>query len=252
MTAIPVLIAAPDSDYRLLLCLALAPDERFAVVAETAATDDLADAAAASGAEVAVIDCDWNGAFAALPQLRAAQPQCRVVLLSGYGERDLRLASEVVGAVGYLRKDVAASRLGDELADLVAVIDVVQQVLLDPDLRNAGVARRFVDAALEGWGLAEVSEVVKLLVSELVTNAIVHARTQVDVAVKLTPGAARVEVSDRSETAPEARAVTTEDESGRGLGFVETLARAWGVHPRPGGGKTIWFEVERPGVPVNG
>lgn len=242
------LIAASDADYRLLVRLALDPDARFTVVGEVDSPRGLVAAAARAQADVAVIDCDRHDVFSVLPALRAAVPDCRVVLVSGYGDDHLRVASRAVGAVGYLRKDVAASRLAGELADLVAVVGLVQQILLDADLRNAGVARQFVDSALEGWGLGDVAEVVKLLVSELVTNAIVHARTEVDVAVKLTPTTTRVEVSDRSEAAPEARHATADDESGRGLAFVESLAQAWGVRPRPGGGKTVWFEVERPGV----
>ena len=251
-----LVIADDDDDFRLLLRLALTPDGRFELVGEATNADELVAVAGASHAHVALVDCDMAGvdAFDALPLLRRAAPGCRVVLVSGYGDDDMRLASRAAGAVGYLRKDTPASRLADELAAVAALVGLVQDVLeasstrLDSDLRSAGEARRFVTEALDGWGLDDVSEIVALLVSELVTNAIVHARSEVDVAVHLTADAARVEVSDRSPKVPVVRDAEDQDESGRGLAIVQSLARTWGVRPGPEGGKTIWFEVERPGV----
>jgi DNA-binding NarL/FixJ family response regulator len=251
-----LVIADDDADFRLLLRLALGSDSRFSLVGEAGDADELVAVAGAAHAHVALVECDMAGAdaFDALPLLRAAAPGCRVVLVSGYGDDDVRFASRVSGAVGYLRKDTPASRLADELSAVAALVGLVQDVLeessthLDPDLRSAGQARRFVTEALGNWGLDEVSEIVALLVSELVTNAIVHARSDVDVAVHLTADAARVEVSDRSPQVPVVRTADDQDESGRGLAIVQSLARAWGVRPRADGGKTIWFEVERPGV----
>ncbi|MDQ3945660.1 MAG: ATP-binding protein, partial [Actinomycetota bacterium] len=61
----------------------------------------------------------------------------------------------------------------------------------------------------------------------------------------LMPGTVRVEVMDASESAPAPRVAADEDVSGRGLALVESLARRWGVDPAVGGGKTVWFEVDR-------
>ena len=82
--------------------------------------------------------------------------------------------------------------------------------------------------------------------SELVTNAVVHAGSEVEVMVQLTPTAARVEVTDASADAVAPRDAGADEDSGRGLALVGSLARRWGIRPAPGGGKTVWFEVERP------
>ncbi len=81
--------------------------------------------------------------------------------------------------------------------------------------------------------------------SELVTNAVLHAGSDVEVAVQLTATAARVEVTDASGEAVVPRDARSDEDSGRGLALVGSLARRWGVRPAPGGGKTVWFEVDR-------
>ncbi len=103
-------------------------------------------------------------------------------------------------------------------------------------------ARRFIVDALRSWGAPEVADVVRLLASEIVTNAIVHARTNVVVIIVVTPPIVRVEVSDDAERYPEMRRADEEATSGRGMTLVDALASAWGVQPA-NGGKCVWFEV---------
>jgi serine/threonine-protein kinase RsbW len=67
----------------------------------------------------------------------------------------------------------------------------------------------------------------------------------VDVVVRLTGEAARVEVTDRSAAPPEPRVAGESDSSGRGLALVEALARRWGTRRLASGGKTVWFEIAR-------
>ena len=102
---------------------------------------------------------------------------------------------------------------------------------------------------MAGWDgageLEDLAESVTLLVSEVVTNAVVHASSDVEVLVRLTADAAVVEVTDTSDTAPAPRVADDEDTSGRGMALVDALARSWGVRAAPGGGKTVWFEVAR-------
>ena len=82
-----------------------------------------------------------------------------------------------------------------------------------------------------------------LLVSELTTNAITHARSGFELAVSLTDQHLRVEVTDADPGIPQVQWVPAGATSGRGLLIVETLADAWGVTPLEGGGKTVWFEL---------
>jgi len=81
-----------------------------------------------------------------------------------------------------------------------------------------------------------------LLVSELVTNALLHARSEVVVSVSVTAQAVRIEVWDTSRAAPVSRHYAPEATTGRGLVLVEALADAWGTDVGPRG-KTVWFEL---------
>src|SRR5581483_5631006 len=180
-----VLVVDDDPDYRLLVRLALTPGRRFDVVAE--AGDGAAAVAAAERAQpdIVLLDCTLPGAdaFDALPALRTAAPEARIVLVSGHDPADLRLASRSAGAVGYLTKATPARRLAAELEALVGLVGAVEQLLseasrrFDHDALTPRAARRFVSEALTGWddGEGDLTDTVTLLVSELVTNAVVHA-----------------------------------------------------------------------------
>ncbi len=107
---------------------------------------------------------------------------------------------------------------------------------------SARQARRFVTQALRKIGLPELTGTAVILVSELVTNAVLHANSEVTLSVGRTNGGLRMEVGDRSSLAPSVRRYSAEATTGRGLVLVESLADAWGSDIRPGG-KTVWFEL---------
>ena len=99
-------------------------------------------------------------------------------------------------------------------------------------------AREFVVDLLVG---GEVADTAALLVSELATNAVEHARTDFTVRVALGP-TVRVEVADRSPALPVQRHVPVQAERGRGLAIVDSLAIRWGTSSTPEG-KVVWFEL---------
>jgi anti-sigma regulatory factor (Ser/Thr protein kinase) len=108
------------------------------------------------------------------------------------------------------------------------------------------VARRFVRGFLADAGAtARCQQVAELLVSELVTNALVHARTSARLWVTVTDGAARVKVTDDGPGQPVLR--VPGPDGGYGLWLTDTLARSWGVTRRDdtpaSSGKTVWFTV---------
>lgn len=108
-------------------------------------------------------------------------------------------------------------------------------------------ARRFVGSTLIGWGRVAVADVVVLLVSEVVTNAVVHAGPhgpgdEVVVAVGRVGDAIRVEVADGHPGLPVVGDGAVGGLSGRGCLLVDALASAWGVTAN-GSGKVVWFEV---------
>ncbi len=259
MGAQRVLVVDDDPDYRLLVRLALAPGSGFEVVAEAGDGATAVTEAEREQPDLVLLDCTLPGAdaFDTLPALRAAAPNARIVLVSGHDPADLRSASRSAGAVGYLTKETPARRLAAELEALVGLVGAVEQLLseasqrFEQDAQSARAARRFVSQVLTGWDDDEgdLTDTVTLLVSELVTNAVLHAGSDVEVSVRLTPTAARIEVTDASGESVAPRDATSEEDSGRGLALVGNLAARWGVRPAPGGGKTVWFEVERPGGP---
>jgi len=115
---------------------------------------------------------------------------------------------------------------------------------LSPSESAPADARRFVEAALTNWGVLEAFSDLPLLTSELVTNAVRHAASDVSVSIDLTPLRVRVEVHDSSERVPVKRDHGAARDGGWGLHIVERLATRWGLEPRAGG-KTVWCEITR-------
>lgn len=117
------------------------------------------------------------------------------------------------------------------------------EISLAADVRSAGEARRFLVATLNGWSATEYRDDAVLLLSELVANAALHAKTEIGVRIELEPDCLRLSVTDGSAGVPTPRHYSDQATTGRGLTLVITLARRWGVDPNPGGGKTVWAEV---------
>ncbi len=107
-------------------------------------------------------------------------------------------------------------------------------------------AREDIRALLHDWTPPDQRESAVLLVSELVTNVLVHTDDDACLTAEITgmPGTRRlhVEVGDRSDDMPHRRSPGELASSGRGLFLIEELADSWGVDPR-GDGKSIWFEL---------
>ncbi len=101
-------------------------------------------------------------------------------------------------------------------------------------------ARRQVAAKLSGWGLDDLAFVTELVVSELVTNAIRHAQSPIQLRL-IRNGTLICEVSDGCSTAPHMRRARALDEGGRGLLLVAQLTDRWGTR-QTAHGKTIWAE----------
>jgi anti-sigma regulatory factor (Ser/Thr protein kinase) len=113
---------------------------------------------------------------------------------------------------------------------------------LAPDPISARAARQLIEAALTRWGDDDSTEVAALLTTELVTNAIVHARTDFALRVATDQGRLRVEVSDSSHDPPRLIPIGETEEHGRGLHLVDALSASWGVD-WTAGGKVVWFEL---------
>lgn len=113
-----------------------------------------------------------------------------------------------------------------------------------PEPSSSSEARRRVSIVLESRDLADVAATVALVVSELATNAVLHARTPFEVRVVPQDSVVRIEVHDQTGRPPSKRDFSDQASSGRGLRLVEELCTAWGVEPdSDGSGKTVWAEV---------
>jgi serine phosphatase RsbU (regulator of sigma subunit)/PAS domain-containing protein len=113
------------------------------------------------------------------------------------------------------------------------------------DAASAPAARRFAADILSAWGESALVDNARLLLGEVITNAVQHTVGDVEVRLSLRPQRLRIEVRDRSDRRPDRREVLVDSESGRGLHIVEVLARDWGFEPLPTGGKVVWFELDR-------
>ena len=116
---------------------------------------------------------------------------------------------------------------------------------LSPELRSVRAARHFVGERCRAAGLsAERCEDALLLTSELVTNAVLHGRSEVCVEVEELGRLVRVSVFDENSRHPARVAEDPDALDGRGLALVDALAERCGVEDRPLG-KAVWFELGR-------
>jgi anti-sigma regulatory factor (Ser/Thr protein kinase) len=124
----------------------------------------------------------------------------------------------------------------------------VLSVELPPEPSSATRARALARDRLGESCSHDTLETVALLVTELVTNAILHARTPLQLTVEVRPGCLRISVVDASSDQPTLQRFDTDAVTGRGLALVEQLASSWGVDPTPSG-KVVWCEVPLEDVP---
>ncbi|GAA4982259.1 ATP-binding protein [Kineococcus glutinatus] len=111
-----------------------------------------------------------------------------------------------------------------------------------PDLESVRLARRFTTSWAEAHEVDGVADDAALVVAELATNAVLHARTDFEVHLRVLDGGLRVDVCDGSTTQPLSGTLDLVAMSGRGLPLVNALAAGWGVDPREGG-KCVWAHL---------
>lgn len=109
-----------------------------------------------------------------------------------------------------------------------------------PEMHSARAARDFVTVHLLNHELAYLADDIRLVTSELASNAAVHARSPFVVRLESLPACVRVSVSDDVAAEPLVRVASIGDASGRGLVVVERFSTAWGIVRTPTGGKSVW------------
>jgi anti-sigma regulatory factor (Ser/Thr protein kinase) len=118
-------------------------------------------------------------------------------------------------------------------------------VQLPAELSTPGKARRFAARALQDTTHTGMGDDLALLVSELVTNAVLHADGPITLTVETSRHLVRVEISDNEPELLQLPA-TRDAEHGRGLPIVERIAHAWGADPLIDDGKMVWAELRDP------
>jgi anti-sigma regulatory factor (Ser/Thr protein kinase) len=114
---------------------------------------------------------------------------------------------------------------------------------LPPEPRSATRARQVTREQLAASCPQDSVEVAALLVTELVSNAVLHARTDIVLSVEVSPGCVVLRVRDGSDIEPVLRTYGPQAATGRGIALVEQLASAWGVdHSEQG--KEVWCRID--------
>ena len=117
----------------------------------------------------------------------------------------------------------------------------------EPSVHAPREARHFVADTLEAWGCRSLVDDAALIVTELATNAVVHAQTEFIVTLTRARGAVRISVEDSSYVAPTIAMASRGSTSGRGLTLVAAVANRWGVGS-VGSGKVVWAELSSEGA----
>ena len=117
---------------------------------------------------------------------------------------------------------------------------------LPPLPSSVGEARRLVRDHLHEADRDDLTEAAELLVSEMVTNALVHAGTPIDLSLSVAADGLLVEIGDGSPHLPTRCYYAPTAGTGRGLMLLEQLADDWGVSPQPEG-KKVWFHLSNGG-----
>ena len=152
----------------------------------------------------------------------------------------LRRALEREADSRHLQIAASQSLLWPLLSEGAASTTVRESLVLAPTPRAARVARDLVPRACLDWGRSSQIDAATLVVSELVTNAMVHAGTDLEVSLTRCGPRLRVAVKDHSSGLPHLQDPGSSAVAGRGMVLVDALCESWGALPAVDGGKVVW------------
>ncbi|WP_432752958.1 SpoIIE family protein phosphatase [Streptomyces sp. JL2001] len=108
-------------------------------------------------------------------------------------------------------------------------------------------ARAFASGVLSSWRFpVELRDLGVLATSELVANSLQHGTPPMRLRLRRTDRRLIIEVTDGDDHLPRRRRAEMEDEAGRGISIIATIASSWGSRRTPGGGKAVWCEFALP------
>lgn len=117
---------------------------------------------------------------------------------------------------------------------------------LEPSPESVHLAREAVTTALTVMGRHDLIDDATVVVTELVANSVMHARTQITLSVEASGAGVRLGVADASDKLPRWTPVRPTATSGRGLLLVQRLSATWGVEPLGDSGKLVWAQIDHP------
>ena len=173
-------------------------------------------------------------------RMRAVVPEARIVVFTGMVTFDRAAIIPRVDA--FVHKDQGIRYLVGLISDLGRPVRNAATIELGPELTDLAIARRFLVERCNEWGCDGAVGDGLLVMSELVTNALVHVGSQCELRASFTDGVLRLEVHDSGPGAPDLQSPQRDREGGRGLVIVSSLCRAWGVDAEPDG-KVVWSEI---------
>jgi anti-sigma regulatory factor (Ser/Thr protein kinase) len=109
-----------------------------------------------------------------------------------------------------------------------------------PEVTTPRRAREFLARACADWHAEQYTEIGQLVISELVTNAVLHSGTDIEVELQFDHGRLRMRVHDWGSGMPMVVPPRERRVGGVGLELVSRAAQSWGVTPDPRGGKDVW------------
>lgn len=179
------------------------------------------------------------GRLASLGALARDWPGCAIALTSPDPEVRAELRRQPMGSYVYVAPTPpeAVAAIGREPAPSCAVLQ------LAPQCTASRAARDFVTRTCLDWRMAAAIPPACLVISEFVTNGVLHAGTNLEVRLAGLNGLLHVSVRDGQSERPRLGRPDEERLGGRGLALVERLTRAWGCLPTADGGKVVWAVI---------
>jgi DNA-binding NarL/FixJ family response regulator len=225
---------------RLLVRTALRVRDGFEVVGEAGDGSGAVRLAAELRPDIVVLDLglpDIAGQDV-LTRVREGSPDSKIVVFSGTEAPEIAERVE-----GYVLKDADIDYLIDLLETVGQGRSEAVVLALPAHPTSVSRARRFLRSTLHDWNLEQLVEDGQIVVSELVTNAVTHAKSAPELRLSLKGSTLRVEVRDDGTGTPQPQPPSETGEHGRGMHLVAALAAAWGMDVPRDDGKVVWAEL---------
>lgn len=237
-----VLLVEDVAALRTVVAHALRLDGTFDVVGEAPDGTSAIALAASTQPDIVVLDLglpDLAG-HEVLTQLRREAAGAQIVIYSG--THTAHRPEVLAQADAFVSKDAELAYLVGLLGDLGRAAPHSASLAFPGEVGDVARARHFVRDQVRAWGLRAVEDAALTVVSELVTNAIVHAHSGCELVISNDSKVFRVAITDHGGGTPDITASDERTDHGRGLLLVSVICDAWGVEPLDGG-KCVWAEL---------